>query len=122
MDRENNFDRTALAIDKIMQKNTDFNSVKDCVDYFYENGKGDEFFLPSRIATQKEYNGVEKGDLFIFFNTRGDRMKQPVKMASEKFLCDIVTLCDFVTASNIKYVYDEDFLKNGLCEFLCKNG
>lgn len=122
MDRENNLDRTSLAIDKILQKNADFGSVNECVDYFYNLDKGDEFFLPSRIATQDEYNGVNAKDLFIFFNTRGDRMKQPVKMASEKFDCDIVTLCDFVEADNIKYVYDEDFLKNGICEYLCNMG
>lgn len=122
MDRENNLDRTALAIDKILQKDADFGSVAQCVEHFYKLDKGDEFFLPSRISTQKQYNGVNNNDLFIFFNTRGDRMKQPVKMASEKFACDIITLCDFVEADNIKYVYDEDFLKNGICEYLCNMG
>ena len=122
MDRENNLDRTSLAIDKIMQKDADFDSVNQCIEHFYKLDKGDEFFLPSRITTQKEYTGVNNNDLFVFFNTRGDRMKQPVKMASEKFGCEIVTLCDFVEADNIKYVYDEDFLKNGICEYLCNMG
>lgn len=119
MDRENNLDRTSLAIDKILQKNTDFLSVDECVDHFYAMDKGDEFFLPSRIATQTQYTGVNDNDLFVFFNTRGDRMKQPVKMASKKFGCKIITLCDFVEGDKISYVYDEDFLKNGICEYLC---
>lgn len=122
MDRENNLDRTSLAIDKILQKNADLESAGECIKNSYANGKTDEFVVPKRIKTQNEYRGVEKDDLFVFFNTRGDRMKQPVKMASEKFACDIVTLCDFVKADNVNYVYDEDFLKNGLCEYLCKKG
>lgn len=122
MDRESNLDRTEVSINKILQKGYDFNSVEDAIEKSYENNLGDEFIVPARIKTKEIYTGIKENDLFIFFNTRGDRMKQPVSMASERFACDIVTLCDFVTAPNVKFVYDEDFLKNGICEYLCKNG
>lgn len=117
MDRENNLDRTSLAIQKMKESDYDFASYSKCVEESYEQDINDEFIKPARIKTSKKYSMDEK-DLLIFFNTRGDRMKQPVKMAKEELPCDILTFCNFV--EGVEYVYEEDFLKNTLSEYLSK--
>jgi len=119
MDRENNWERTSLAIEKMMQTNYDFKTVDDCVLDSYKKDIGDEFILPARIKTKEKYS-LDENDLLIFFNTRGDRMKQPVKLSSEKFACNIVTFCNFI--ENVTYVYDEDNLTGTLCEYLSSLG
>lgn len=121
MDRENNLERTALAIDKMMQIDYDFKSVESVVVDNYEKDVTDEFFVPTRIKTKQNYTLSEQ-DLLIFFNTRGDRMKQPVKMACEKLACPIVTLCDFIESEKVSYVYDEDNLTGTLSEYLSSLG
>lgn len=121
MDRENNLDRTKLAIDKMLEKDYDVDSVETAVNDSYQNKIFDEFIKPVRVKTKEPY-ALTENDLFIFFNTRGDRMKQPVKMASQVFDCPIITLCDFITAENVTHIYDEDFIKNTLCEYLSKAG
>ena len=119
MDRENNLDRTEKAINKFKQVEADYERVEKFIEDSYSKGVFDEFFVPTRIKTKHEY-GVNSSDLFVFFNTRGDRMKQPVKMAKEKLDCDILTFCNFV--DNVEYVYDEDNIKNTLSEYLSKLG
>jgi len=119
MDREKNFDRTALAIEKMKQKDFDFETVKEAVQNSYKQNKTDEFVAPVRIKTENDYNLTEN-DLLIFFNTRGDRMKQPVGYAKDNLPCEIVTFCNFLDDENVKYVYEEDFLTNGLSEYLSK--
>lgn len=117
MDRENNLDRTEMAINKLMQISYDVDNIEKAVEKSYEENLGDEFIRPVRVKTKAQYALTDK-DLFIFYNTRGDRMKQPVKMASEKFNCPIITFCNFIESDNVKYVFDEDFLTNGLSEYL----
>ena len=119
MDRENNLDRTEKAIKKFKQTNYDFVSVEDCIKNSYNKNIYDEFIEPSRIKTRQEYS-LNDNDLFIFFNTRGDRMKQPVKMAKDVLGCEIITFCNFV--DNVQYVYEEDNIQNTLSEYLSKLG
>lgn len=119
MDRENNLDRTEKALNKFVQTGYDFENYEECIDENYSNELTDEFVIPARIKTEKEYALTDK-DLLIFYNTRGDRMKQPVKMASEKLDCDILTMCEFV--DGVDYIYDEDNISNTLVEYLSKKG
>lgn len=121
MDRENNLDRTGLAIDKMMQKDFDVSSVDELIELNYSQNITDEFFVPKRIKTEDEYNLTEN-DLLIFFNTRADRMKQPVKMASEKLPCSVLTFCNFIDSEKVPYVFEEDFVKDTMCEYLSKLG
>lgn len=121
MDRENNLDRTEKALDKMLQTAYDVDNIENAVEKSYEENLGDEFIVPTRIKTKKPYS-LNKDDLFIFFNTRGDRMKQPVAMSVEKFGCQIVTFCNFVDNEKVRHVFEEDFLTNGLSEYLSKIG
>ena len=120
MDRENNFERTNLALDCMQKIDYDYNSALDCLKSSHNNGITDEFIVPSRIKTEKQYT-FNKQDLFIFFNFREDRMKQPVKLLSQRNIMDIVTFCDFVKGENISYLYDEDNITGTLSEYLSNN-
>jgi len=119
MDRENNLDRTEKALNKFVQTGYDFENYVECIDENYSKELTDEFVIPARIKTGKEYALTDK-DLLIFYNTRGDRMKQPVKMAREKLDCDILTMCEFV--DGVDYIYDEDNISNTLVEYLSNLG
>ncbi|MBQ8430792.1 MAG: 2,3-bisphosphoglycerate-independent phosphoglycerate mutase [Clostridia bacterium] len=118
MDRENNMERTEQSISKMTEDGADYNSVDSAIEYFYENDISDEFFKPCRIKTSKPY-ALRENDLLIFFNTRGDRMKQPVAYCRDMLACDVISFCEFV--EDIDFVFKEDNLKDGLCEYLSKN-
>lgn len=119
MDRENNLDRTEKALNKFVQAGYDFENYAHCIDENYSHELTDEFVVPARINTEKEYALTDK-DLLVFYNTRADRMKQPVKMAREKFSCDILTMCQFV--DGVDYLFEEDNISNTLVEYLSKKG
>lgn len=121
MDRENNLERTNLAIDTFQKLSYDFETAEQALKSSHANGVTDEFVKPVRIKTQQTYS-FDKNDLFVFYNYRADRMKQPVKELSDRKLMNIITFCDFYKADNVQHLYDEDNVKNGLTEYLCGKG
>lgn len=121
MDRENNFERTNLAIDAFEKLGYDYDTAEQALKSSHEQGITDEFVKPTRIKTHQQYT-FDKNDLFVFYNYRADRMKQPVKALSDRKIMDIITFCDFYQADNVQHLYDEDNVKNGLTEYLCGKG
>lgn len=117
MDRESNLERTSKAIDQMLNKNYRYSSVKECVEDNYNHNITDEFFVPERVKTKKPYS-CDKNDLLIYFNTRADRMKQPVKMSCEKLPCKILSMCEFIEDDRVQHIYDEDIITNTLSEYL----
>ena len=97
MDRENNLDRTSKYINTMLKPEYDYTSASDCILASHNAGVTDEFIEPKRIKTNATYS-FGSNDLFIFFNFRADRMKQPVKMLSDMKIMDIITFCDFYKA------------------------
>lgn len=78
MDRDNNAERTQLAVDLIGQgsgKKT--NNFCVAINASYEEGITDEFIKPIVL---KNYVGVEEGDVLFCANFRPDRMKQITQM------------------------------------------
>ncbi|MCS6813299.1 MAG: 2,3-bisphosphoglycerate-independent phosphoglycerate mutase, partial [Cyanobacteria bacterium] len=73
MDRDRRWDRVQLAYDVMTQDGDgDGRSALDVLLDSYENGKTDEFIVPTRIAR----GAVEAGDGVVFFNFRPDRARQ----------------------------------------------
>lgn len=73
MDRDRRWDRVKLAYDVMTQDgNGDGRTALEVLQAFYDDGKTDEFVLPTRIAP----GAVEAGDGVIFFNFRPDRARQ----------------------------------------------
>jgi len=121
MDREQNWERTAKAIDTMCRLDYDFASAYECLKCSHSSGVTDEFVVPSRIKTAKQYSFCEK-DLFVFFNFREDRMRQPVKLLNDKNIMDIITMCDFYQGDRVTHLYDENNIKGTLCEYLSSLG
>lgn len=117
MDREGNYERTNQALDAMQQADYDFDNAYECLKNSHDNKVTDEFVVPSRIKTIKDYT-FNSNDLFIFFNFRADRMKQPVKALSDRNIMNIITFCDFVKGDNIEYIYNEDDISGTLSEYL----
>lgn len=121
MDREGNFDRTNLALDVFEKTGYDYETAEQALKTSHENGITDEFVKPVRIKTNQPYS-FDKNDLFVFYNYRADRLKQPVKALSGRKLMNIITFTDVCKADNVEHLYGEEDVKNGLTEYLCGNG
>lgn len=117
MDREGNLDRTNKALDVMQKMDYDYSYAHECLVNNHEKGITDEFIEPKRIKTNKEYSFCEK-DLFVFYNFRADRMKQPVQQLNDRNIMDIITFCDFVKGDRISYIYGEEDIKGTLSEYL----
>ncbi len=121
MDREQNWERTNQAIDIMQKTEYDYESAYECLKSSHVNGVTDEFIVPSRIKTDKQYT-FDKNDLFVFFNFRADRMKQPVAELSKRKIMDIITFCDFCKSDNIQHIYSDEDIKGTLSEYLSTQG
>lgn len=121
MDREKNYARNDLAIDTFEKLDYDYETAEQALTQSHKNGITDEFVKPVRIKTNEKYT-FDKNDLFVFYNYRADRMKQPVKALSDRNIMNIITFCDFYKADNVKHLYDEEDAKNGLTEYICNRG
>jgi 2,3-bisphosphoglycerate-independent phosphoglycerate mutase len=79
MDRDNRWERTQKAYDLLIHgKGTEVDEASDVFEQSYENDITDEFLKPYRINTS-ENSRIEKGDVVVFFNIRGDRARQITK-------------------------------------------
>ncbi|MBQ7798774.1 MAG: alkaline phosphatase family protein, partial [Clostridia bacterium] len=121
MDREGNFERTNQAIDVMQKLDYDFSSAYECLKASHDKGVTDEFIVPSRIKTQKEYS-FNANDLFVFYNFRADRMKQPVQVLNDRNIMDIITFCDFCKGDRITYIYKDEDITGTFSEYLSKLG
>lgn len=74
MDRDNNFSRTQVAYDAIINaKGQHTSCARKGVESSYENDVTDEFIVPYVVDG---YSGVNDGDAFLFANFRPDRAIQ----------------------------------------------
>lgn len=121
MDREQNWERTNQALDAMCKISYDYEDAYTCLKHSHDNGITDEFVVPSRIKTEKEYT-FGNDDLFVFYNFRADRMKQPVKALSDRNIMDIITLCNFYKGERVTHIYDDEDIKNTLSEYLSQLG
>lgn len=121
MDREGNYERTNQALDTMQKLDYDFGSAYECLKSSHDNSITDEFVVPSRIKTNKEYT-FSNNDLFIFYNFRADRMKQPVKCLNDRNIMDIITFCDFVEGDRISYIYNDEDITGTLSEYISSLG
>lgn len=133
MDRDNRWERTKMAYDLLVHG--DGESVQNASEVFeqsYEDGTTDEFLKPHRIETE-ENSRIQKDDVVVFFNIRGDRARQITRA-----LLDIGDLPFEPESLNLHYAtftaYDDTFaphvhvafppvrMKNTLGEFVSGKG
>jgi 2,3-bisphosphoglycerate-independent phosphoglycerate mutase len=76
MDRDRRWERTKLAYDSIVHAaGLRADSAQQAIAEATERGETDEFIKPTVIG---DYDGVEDGDVVVFFNFRPDRARQIV--------------------------------------------
>jgi len=82
MDRDNRFERTAVAYETIaLGQGPEFSKPRLYLKSSHEAGVTDEFIVPAHLAG---YEGLKKGDGLIFFNFRTDRPRQLTQALVEK--------------------------------------
>lgn len=76
MDRDNRWERTQKAYDLLVHgKGSQVKSASEVFENSYKSGITDEFIEP-HITSNKPESRIEKGDVVVFFNIRGDRARQ----------------------------------------------
>jgi 2,3-bisphosphoglycerate-independent phosphoglycerate mutase len=84
MDRDNRWERIKLAYDLLVQgKGAKFDSAEDAFKASYDSNITDEFVKPI-LLDDSSGSRIEKGDVVIFYNIRGDRARQISRALNEE--------------------------------------
>ena len=86
MDRDNNWDRLALAEKAIFEGegNSFQGKPSEYVEEEYKKGESDEFLRPAVFPSQGGENTIQKNDAIFFFNFRPDRARMLSKKIQER--------------------------------------
>ena len=131
MDRDNRWERTKLAYDLLVHgKGKQFDDPREALRSSYDEEITDEFVKPKLINSSPE-SRIQKDDVVIFYNIRGDRARQITRALTEKGFDEF----DVEEELSLHYTtftsYDDDFedvevayppleLKNTLGEIISK--
>ncbi|MGL5329700.1 MAG: 2,3-bisphosphoglycerate-independent phosphoglycerate mutase [Peptostreptococcaceae bacterium] len=134
MDRDKRWERVQLAYDAIVEgKGETASSAVEAVQKSYDEGKNDEFVLPTVIVKEGEdAKTIKEGDSVVFFNFRPDRARQ----ITRALVCDefvgferpcmktfFVCLTEYdITIKNVHIAFGPQSLNNTLGEYLAQNG
>lgn len=128
MDRDNNWERTQLFYDAMIQKQeakTNMN-ILQYIKNEYEQNIDDEFIHPISF-NNSEYK-IKENDSIIFTNYRADRIRQIIQMFyKNEFNLKIKTnnvfgLCEYSHVDLKNFILNKIELNNLLGEILSKNG
>jgi 2,3-bisphosphoglycerate-independent phosphoglycerate mutase len=76
MDRDNRWERTEKAYNLLVHGQGEaFDTAEEAIESSYEADITDEFIEPRLIKSDKDTR-IQKGDVIIFYNIRGDRARQ----------------------------------------------
>lgn len=104
MDRDTRWDRTKLAYDAIVSgKGESVASWQDAIAGAYAADETDEFIKPRLI----DYNGLQEGDVILFFNFRFDRTRQLTKAIVEPSFDDFETVRHGARMIAMTHYYDD---------------
>lgn len=119
MDRENNLDRTQLAVDYMFNEAGTIteNEIETHIKNQHKKGITDEYIYPVHIKTKNEIK-ISNKDCVFFFNFREDRLRQIVKMTSQ--ICKNIVTMSSVSSAKTVVLYTSNKVKNTLSEFLSK--
>lgn len=83
MDRDKRWERTKQAYDLLVHGEGEFySSAREAFRASYAAGVTDEFIKPKLLDKSKE-SRIQKGDVVIFYNIRGDRARQITRALTE---------------------------------------
>jgi len=133
MDRDNRWERTEKAYDLLVRgKGKEYENPEDVFENSYNSDITDEFLEPHLLKTS-DTTRIRKGDTVIFYNFRGDRMRQlnkaflrfdEVEFETEDLDLHIssFTSYDDQFSGDIEVAYPPADLKNTLGEYVSKQG
>ena len=134
MDRDKRWERVELAYNAMAQgKGEIASSASEAIQKSYDNGKNDEFVLPTVIVKDGNPVGtIKENDSIIFFNFRPDRARQITRaLTCDEFVgferpcmkTFFVCLTEYdITIKNVHIAFGPQSLTNTLGEYLAKNG
>lgn len=132
MDRDNRWKRTKLAYDLLVHgEGEQFDDPRNALEASYDEGVTDEFVKPKLINTSPD-SRIQKGDVVIFYNIRGDRARQITRAFTEDGFDEFeveqdlnlhyVTFTEYdETFKNVEVVFPPLELKNTLGEVVSKH-
>ncbi len=135
MDRDNRWERVALAHDALVNGVGEFSKdALQSISENYANSTTDEFIKPIVMVDDNNHpkGNIQKDDVVIFFNFRTDRGRQLTQALHQKDFPEFKmkkTPLYFVTMTNydetfkgIEVIYDTKNIENTLGEVLAKAG
>lgn len=135
MDRDINWKRTEKAFDMLIHgQGYEANSVEGAIKAAYKRGVKTDYYVEPTII--KDGNGavglVKENDSFIWFNFRSDRSRQLIAMLKRLPMCPtrfqenkgpfLVCMCRYDESWDLPVAFETEEIKNGLGEYLSKNG
>lgn len=133
MDRDNRWERTNIAYDLLVHgKGQQFDNPETALQASYDEDVTDEFVKPKLIDPSPD-SRIQKGDVIIFYNIRGDRARQITRALTEddfdKFEVEkdldlhYTTFTSYDdTFDHVEVAYPPLELKNTLGEVVSKKG
>jgi len=131
MDRDNRWERIALAYDAIVNGNGDKSTnATESIQQSYKAGVTDEFIKPIIMVDENEQpkTTIKEDDVVIYFNFRTDRGRQLTNALSQKGFPEynmekmplyFVTMTNYdATFKNINVVYNSNNIENTLGKVL----
>lgn len=132
MDRNNNWDKTALAFQALMGQSPNvFNSPEEVVEKFYADKVDDENIPPCLIQTEQPVS-LRPDDIFIMTNFREDRARQMAKAltladfsgfdrGAYKTPLKVITLTEYESSIPAQVAFPFPLINNCLSDVLSAN-
>ena len=135
MDRDLNWERTEKAFDMLVHgQGYEANTAEEAIKAAYGRGvKTDYYVEPTIVKEDKGTATLVKGeDSFVWFNFRSDRSRQLVAMLKRLPMCPnrfqensgpfLICMCRYDESWDLPVAFETEKIKNGLGEYLSKNG
>jgi 2,3-bisphosphoglycerate-independent phosphoglycerate mutase len=130
MDRDTRWERVKLAYDAIVHaQGQKAASSAEAIEASYDDGKTDEFVLPTVIG---DYDGAAAGDVAIFVNFRPDRAREMVRALAEPNFdefnrtggptLDMTTMTSYRKEWNYPVAFPEQRPSTTLAETIAESG
>lgn len=132
MDRDNRWERTKLAYDLLVNGQGEaFDTAEEALQSSYDEDVTDEFVTP-KLIDQTPDSRIQKNDVIIFYNIRGDRARQITRALTEpefdKFDVEqdlnlhYATFTAYDETFNVEVAYPPLALTNTLGEVVSRHG
>ncbi len=133
MDRDKRWERTQKAYDVLVKREGQrAATAHEAVRQSYDQNVTDEFIVPT-VVGEDDSLAVHPGDALIFYNYRGDRMRQITRAFVLKDFegasyfdfvdnLDVITFTEYIEGLPVKILFPVEQPQNTLAEWISKHG